>query len=692
MRSCLLAVFLFVYFTGFSQQNFNFSCQKDTIVSGCSTSCITLLAKIPDLYSGSSQFGVITGNTPTSSCLQAPLIVPNGPGTGASLTMDDKYSTPINIGFPFTFFGTTYTQLVASTNGYLSFDLTLANNFSHYAILNNAGILSALAGTPQDLPSTLYDKALIMGPYHDIDPFYTTSPTQLIQYTTIGTAPYRRWVLSFYKVPLFDCSGSIENTHQIVLNESTGIVQVLIYSKQVCSIWNDGRAMIGMQDFSRTQSVMVPGRRASDPAWTVTSTNSNTIPMESYSFIPTSTSSSTGINSLFKRVELYDLAGNLVSVGTTTPAGNGQRTASFNNICSNIGATRFVVKSVYQKNDDPAVEVFGTDTIRIIKNGTNLTATAPSVSTSCATPNGTLAVNVPTGSGTAPYQYSLNGGNFQTTNSFAGVAPGSYVVIVKDALGCTANVTATVSVLNNLNVKTVNDTSICSGASFTATTTSNAPNFSWTPTTGISNALIASPVLTPLRTTSYIVTASQGPCVVRDTLNVNVFQGAQVNAGSDQTIIVGDAVQLNATGGTGNYLWTPSAGLSATNISNPVASPTQTTTYTVQLTSANGCASTDDVVINVLPYCVQPRAAFTPNGDGSNDVWMVTNGNCYKSVRAEVYNRYGNKVFESSDYRNNWDGRYKGQALPDGTYYYVLTYQLINGKTVYQKGNVTILR
>ena len=363
---------------------------------------------------------------------------------------------------------------------------------------------------------------------------------------------------------------------------------------------------------------------------------------------------------------------------------------SFPNICTNVGTTSFVVKSVYQKNDNAAVEIYGTDTVRVIKNGTNLAATVPSVTTNCASPNGSLVVNA--NAGTAPYQYSVNGGTFQSTNAFSGLTPGNYVFIVKDAIGCTVNATAAVTVQNNLNVRTINDTTICLGQSLTATTTSNAANFSWTPTTGISNATIASPVLTPRVNTSYIITATQGPCIVRDTLNINVYQGAQVNAGPDQTIIVGDVTQLSATGTQGNYLWTPATGLSQTNIRNPMAAPTQTTTYTVQLTTANGCTATDDVVINVLPYCVKPMEAFTPNGDGNNDYWVVTTGNCASSIRAEVFNRYGAKVFEASDYKNNWDGRYNGSPLPDGTYYFVLTYKLINGRTVYQKGNVTILR
>lgn len=84
--------------------------------------------------------------------------------------------------------------------------------------------------------------------------------------------------------------------------------------------------------------------------------------------------------------------------------------------------------------------------------------------------------------------------------------------------------------------------------------------------------------------------------------------------------------------------------------------------------------------------------AFTPNGDGINDRWLITNGNCLKYATAQVFNRYGAKVFESNDYKNTWDGTYKGNLLPDGTYYYVISFELINSKKVSLKGSVTILR
>jgi gliding motility-associated-like protein len=85
--------------------------------------------------------------------------------------------------------------------------------------------------------------------------------------------------------------------------------------------------------------------------------------------------------------------------------------------------------------------------------------------------------------------------------------------------------------------------------------------------------------------------------------------------------------------------------------------------------------------------------AFTPNGDGINDLWLITNGqNCLITAHAQVFNRYGSRVFESEDYKNTWNGTYNGKPLPDGTYYYVISFKLLNGTMVFLKGNVTILR
>lgn len=236
------------------------------------------------------------------------------------------------------------------------------------------------------------------------------------------------------------------------------------------------------------------------------------------------------------------------------------------------------------------------------------------------------------------------------------------------------------------------DTSICLGASFNANTISNASSFNWSPASGVSDIAIASPVLSPTNDITYTVTATTGVCKVSKTFTVSVVPGVTVYAGNNITIIEGQTIQLQGSGSQGTYLWTPSTGLSATNILNPFAKPLITTTYTLRITTTQGCTGTDNVDVTVVPYCIKPMEAITPNGDGINDHWLITNGNCISNASVHVYNRYGSPVYENKDYKNDWEGTYKGKPVPDATYYFVIEYKLLDGRDVFLKGNLTILR
>jgi gliding motility-associated-like protein len=236
------------------------------------------------------------------------------------------------------------------------------------------------------------------------------------------------------------------------------------------------------------------------------------------------------------------------------------------------------------------------------------------------------------------------------------------------------------------------DTTICNGVSFMPNIVSNGTSFSWTPTTGVSNPNIANPMLSPTATTLYTLTANQGLCTAVRIFEVAVLQSVVVDAGSPISILSGSSGQLYATGSVGNYLWSPSSTLNAANILNPVASPTTTTQYTLTITTAAGCKNKDSVTVTVVPYCIKPLNAFSPNGDGINDLWLVTNDNCTINIRASVFNRYGSEVYKSSNYQNDWNGTYKGKPLPDGTYYYVLEFTLLTGTKITLKGNVTLVR
>jgi gliding motility-associated-like protein len=162
-----------------------------------------------------------------------------------------------------------------------------------------------------------------------------------------------------------------------------------------------------------------------------------------------------------------------------------------------------------------------------------------------------------------------------------------------------------------------------------------------------------------------------------------------VSAGPNQTIFEGGQVVLQGTmSGTGPATWSPSTGLTfGSDPLRPTAAPTVTTTYTLTA-GTGGCASTSQVTVVVLDALLIPNA-FTPNGDGDDDTWQIDRIGNFNDNKVIVFNRWGNKIFETNHYQrgNEWDGTIKGSPAPLGTYYYVIT--LGNGKSY--TGPLTVL-
>lgn len=194
------------------------------------------------------------------------------------------------------------------------------------------------------------------------------------------------------------------------------------------------------------------------------------------------------------------------------------------------------------------------------------------------------------------------------------------------------------------------------------------------------------------------ITVKDAACgVLTKTVTVDVKPSPVVNAGPDKIIVEGYDVMLEGSSSIPNPVsiaWTPNTTLTGANSYTPVAKPAITTNYIMSVVSPNGCISTDNALVTVIPYCLKVMDAFTPNGDGMNDRWIVTNngGACTKQVMAAVYNRYGSLVYKNDNYTNNWDGTYNGKPVSDGTYYYVIKYILLNETAIILKGDVTILR
>jgi gliding motility-associated-like protein len=194
----------------------------------------------------------------------------------------------------------------------------------------------------------------------------------------------------------------------------------------------------------------------------------------------------------------------------------------------------------------------------------------------------------------------------------------------------------------------------------------------------------------------YTVVATLGQCTATDQVRIITDAQVTVNTGPDVSVLFGDQVQLVATvSGATSFQWTstPVDPLFNSTILNPVVKPTVTTTYLLTATNSIGCTASGDIKVTVIPVCIEVNNAFTPNGDGINDRWSIYRQyDCLSKVRLTVFNRYGAKVFESVDYRNDWDGTYKGKPVPDGTYYAVIDFSLISGKKVSTKTDITIIR
>ena len=328
----------------------------------------------------------------------------------------------------------------------------------------------------------------------------------------------------------------------------------------------------------------------------------------------------------------------------------------------------------------------------------NLNATVATTPATCANPTaGSITVTITGGVG--PFTFSLDGTTFQASNVFTGVTRGDKTVTIREGIcGKTITRTVTVPFTDNLTLTGPGDTTVCTGASFTlrASSNSSATTYAWTPATGLGSPTAAVTTATVSANTTFTVTATLNGCVKTATATVTARPNPTVNAGPDQTILVGEEVMLSGTSSIlpRTITWAPSINVINPNILVTSARPAQTTNYTLTVVEANtGCTASDNMVVTIVPYCVKAMNAFTPNGDGINDRWQLTTSDqCTRNITVNVYNRYGHLVYSNPNYTNTWEGTINGKPLPDGTYYYSVKYTLINGRIIEQKGDVTILR
>jgi gliding motility-associated-like protein len=163
-------------------------------------------------------------------------------------------------------------------------------------------------------------------------------------------------------------------------------------------------------------------------------------------------------------------------------------------------------------------------------------------------------------------------------------------------------------------------------------------------------------------------------------------------AGSDTIAVVNQPVQLNASGGA-NYEWAPRDFLNNASIANPVATLPKDQTYILAVKNNDGCEARDTINIKVFAHLdIYVPSAFTPNGDGRNDVLHIVAPGLKELFYFRVYSRWGQTVFDTRDLLKGWDGKINGQLPETGVYVWIVKGANYLGNVVESKGTVTLIR
>ncbi|MES2515664.1 MAG: gliding motility-associated C-terminal domain-containing protein [Bacteroidota bacterium] len=298
-----------------------------------------------------------------------------------------------------------------------------------------------------------------------------------------------------------------------------------------------------------------------------------------------------------------------------------------------------------------------------------------------------------TGTGPFSYTWSPTGGNAAVSNGLTG---GTYTVFVSDASLCLSTITLTISQPPAIVVTVTNTTASCGNYDGTATVIASGGTGSLTPLWNVNSN---STTVTGLSAGTYsvLVTDATG-CTGSAITNVNSVGTLTVNVGTNTTIYSGDNTQIFADIPAGaSVVWSPTTGLSCATCSNTTASPTVTTEYCAY-TTIGSCSDTSCVLITVDINCVSSTdysapTAFSPNNDGVNDEFCLQGwSKCVTGFYIGIYNRWGEKVYDSEDVSFCWDGKFLGNPLNSAVFVYYIKATVKDVGEIIRKGNITLVK
>lgn len=546
-----------------------------TITLLCNQVCTTLVYRVPHIKGTTDYLVTSIPYTPY------PFTTPTGTEVN-SIYVDDTWSNTINIGFPFCYYGNTFNSLLMGSNAAITFDVSRAGTGTGWTISPTTGAI----------PNTAYAPNMIFGPYHDINPA-VASANKKIEWRLECTAPNRKFVASYNDMPYFGTACTTPRaTHQMVLHEGTGIVDVYLKDKPFCTGWNNGLTILGMQDGTRTNARFAPGKNAT--VWEEYNT--------AYRFTPS------GGASHFVSSQMFDMSGTLIvsaDTSTTTPS---LLDLSFPNICAPPGGVQYEIVTTFTACDNPSNSLVYRDTITINRSS-SLGATATATNSDCGPANGTITVTVPPSIGTPPYTFVLDGGTPVTgpgPYTFTNVSAGAHTVVVTDATaGCTNTINITVNLTPGITANIASTATACTAAANGTVTI--------TPTSGTGPYTFsldgAAPVSGPSPYTFTNLGSGPHTILVTDaggcnsgTLNFTIAAGPGVSGSASQVSATctgspSGSITVNATAGTAPFTFQLDAGAPQSGPSPYTFTGILPGAHTVIITDALGCTRSINITV-----------------------------------------------------------------------------------------------
>lgn len=254
-----------------------------------------------------------------------------------------------------------------------------------------------------------------------------------------------------------------------------------------------------------------------------------------------------------------------------------------------------------------------------------------------------------------------------------------------------------VNELPSINIK--KDTLICLGQTTKVWASGKGAgyeHFKWNKAEMLSEDTLQNPVVKPSGATIYTVTLTDhNGCVNTNATLVDVQQPPLPVLNQDSIVVIAEPVRLNVFAGRGYvYKWNPQSYLSCSDCPNPIVQALDDITYKVQVNDTSHCFSAErQVTIKVKKeYSLDVPEAFTPNGDGHNDVISIKGWGIKRVVEFKIYNRWGELMFQTDDINQGWDGYYKGKLQNVETYAYSVIIETYDGKNLTKKGMINLLK